>query len=589
MGADEHRKRGGPLASPAGTAGERAGQELERGETLYRALARNLPNVAVFVFDHDLRVLVAEGEALTKHRLRETNVHGKLLEEVLEQDSYELLAPSWRAALAGERTELDYTLPDASVDFRVTSRPLRDEESGDIWAGLALTHDISDLRRTEHKLRVETEHLARVAQHDTLTGLANRALFGDRVSHALARAVRDRSSLALMFVDIDRFKSFNDGLGHDTGDHVLRETAARLRASVREVDTVARLAGDEFAVLLEGIKLEGDVMASVERIFASFAEPLPLTGPELFVTASVGIALGPADGGSAESLLSAADTAMYRAKAQGGNAHRFYSRGMELRRLERLELESALRSALKRDEFVLHYQPMVGPRSGAVVSVEALIRWCHPERGLVFPGEFIPLAEQSGLIALIGEWVLHRACRQVQAWREEGLPPFRLAVNIARRELRSDISRLVRCVVPETGLLPADLELEITERDLGDDDAIAEAVLADLRRLGVRIAIDDFGTGYSSLSRLQSFPVDTLKVDRMFVQDVEQGGAIALSMVALGHSLGLEVVAEGVETSLQYARLSEAGCDAAAGFLIAPPLPPGDMRQWLLERERSTA
>jgi diguanylate cyclase (GGDEF)-like protein len=583
---EEQAQRSGPLASAASRGSEGADEERHRGEDLYRALARDLPNVAVFVFDHDLRVLVAEGEALTRHRLRHTSVVGRLLEEVLPREGYETLAPSWRAALAGGRTEFEYAPRETDRSFWVTTRPLRGE-TGEVWAGLTLTQDITHLRRTELELRAQTEYLAELAQYDALTSLANRALFRDRLSHALARAARDRRLIALMFIDLDRFKAFNDVLGHDGGDAVLRATAARLKASVREVDTVARLAGDEFAVLLEGIERKEDVMPTFERISAAFEQPLPLAGRDLFVTASIGIALGPEDGATPESLLVAADTAMYRAKARGGNAHRFFSPDMELKRLELLELESALHRALTREEFVLHYQPTVDLRSGDVVSVEALIRWYHPKRGLLPPGEFVSVAERSGLITGMSEWVLQRACAQVRAWRDDGLPEFRVAVNISHRDLRTGMSRLVRRVLAESGLPAGALELEITERDLGEEPAIAETALAEVKELGVRVAIDDFGTGYSSLSRLQDLPVDVLKIDRSFVQSPEHDAATVLSIVALGHSFGLEVLGEGVETPGQYVRLREADCDAAMGFLIAPPLPPEHLRRWLLETHRS--
>ena len=322
MRHDEPREGEGPLISVADERSPTAGDELARSQDLYRELARHLPNVAVFVFDLDLRVLVAEGEALTRHRLRETKLHGRLLEEVLESDSYEALAPAFRAALAGERVEFEYAVPHTGRSFWVSAVPLRDEEGGRIWAGLTLTQDITDLRQTERELIGQTKR----AQHDELTGLPNRALFRDRLNHALAQAVRHRRPLAVMFVDLDRFKAFNDMLGHDAGDHVLQAIAKRLQASVREADTVARLAGDEFILLLEGLGRDEDFAVAAERVAACFEQPLSVAGRDLVVSASIGVAIAPADGDSAETLLAAADTAMYRVKTQHASIHRISSR-----------------------------------------------------------------------------------------------------------------------------------------------------------------------------------------------------------------------------------------------------------------------
>lgn len=468
-----------------------------------------------------------------------------------------------------------------------TVAPVRDEESA-IWGALAVTQDVSNERRAQRELREQTERLEQRAKFDDLTGLFTRAYFRDRLEHAIARAARDGQVLAVMFVDIDHFKTVNDTLGHEAGDLLLRTVAVRLKEAVRESDTVGRLetvgrlAGDEFTVLLEGIDREVDVATVAERISAALRDPMAVEGSEPKVTASIGIALGPVTGDTGSSLLAAADTAMYRAKAQGGNTHRFFSPDMERKVAERRRLHLALHEAVKQTQFELHYQPTLDLANDQVISVEALVRWMHPERGLILPAEFIHAAEASGLMSSLTEWVMSTACRQAVEWRRQGLPDFRIAVNASSRQLQGDLDELVARVLAETGLPSADLELEVTERFLGEDDPAAEAMLGKLEALGVRIAIDDFGTGSSSLSRLRTLPANVLKIDRTFVQEVDDAGAIAPSIVALGHNLGMQVVGEGVETPGQRVGLADAGCDAAAGYLFAPPLKADELARWVL-------
>jgi diguanylate cyclase (GGDEF)-like protein len=543
-------------------------ETLRCGEELYRRLMQQLPNVAVFVFDDDLRLLVAEGEALTHQGLRDSDVEGKLMSDVLVEGTFSKLESHYRAALAGERHQLERPSPVGDDD-------------GKVWAGLTMAQDITDLQTTERDLRARTEKLEQLSQRDDLTGLANRVRFRDRLEHALARAARDATKLAVVFLDLDGFKQINDTLGHEAGDVLLRTVAERVGGAVRGIDTVARLGGDEFAVLLEGMTEHEEVVFAVERLFSSLRHPIALAAQEVFPRASAGIAVWPRDAQSAQGLLAAADLAMYRVKDSGGDGYRFFDVAMHERALKRVSIEAELHRALERDELLLHYQPAVDLHTGRVVSVEALVRWQHPERGLMPPDDFIPIAEHSGLSEQVTAWVLERASRQLRAWRNAGLGGFRVAVNASTRDVRGGLSVLVREILAGAGL-PADaLEIEITKRLLGETDHVHDTMLRQLKELGVHITLDDFGTGWSSLARLHAFPVDILKIDRSFTVALDQVGAIARSIIGLGHNLGLRVVAEGVETITQLDRLRDASCHDASGFLVCPPRPAEALTAWL--------
>jgi diguanylate cyclase (GGDEF)-like protein/PAS domain S-box-containing protein len=567
-----------PGLNPHGAVDE----TLRRGEELYRLLGEQLPNVAVLVFDPDLRVLVAVGEALTNHGVRERDVEGRSLREVMDADTYRELEELYSAALRGERRQVEHVSPGGRC-FRVFGKPMV-ERDGSVWAGLALAQDITDLRAVENDLRVNSQRLTELSQHDDLTKLANRLLFRDRLEHALSRARRTGTQVAVIYLDVDRFKTVNDTLGHQAGDRLLQVIAGVLRSSVREIDTVARLGGDEFAVLVEELRTESEASTALQRIFSALSSPVVLGGTELLISVSIGVALGPRDGTSWDALLAAADRAMYHAKADGGRRHRFYDPAMRERARERLATEAALHHAVRRDELVLHYQPALDLSSGEVTSLEALVRWNHPERGLLAPAEFIPLAEEIGLAAEITEWVVHGVCTQIKAWRDAGQPPLRVAINSCSRELSGGLCALIKRELADAGLSGDALEIEITERFLGHDDDVRDSMLAELRDLGVRITLDDFGTGYSSLARLRAFPVDVLKIDRMFIDELPEKDAIAGSVINLARNLGLHVVAEGVENQGQFAWLKRSGCDAAAGYLLCPPRTPGDLTAWLAQR-----
>lgn len=415
------------------------------------------------------------------------------------------------------------------------------------------------------------------ASHDALTGLPNRLLFNDHLSLALASAQQYGELLAVIFLDLDRFKTINDTLGHVTGDHLLQVAAQRLKSCLRGGDTVARWGGDEFTLLFPKLSCSEEAIKIAQRILNVFNDPFILEGKEFHVKASLGIALAPYDGEDAETLLKNADAAMYRVKQHGKNNFQVYSPAINTKALEQLTLENNLHKALDRREFLLHYQPQVDLKTGQILAVEALVRWNHPILGLVPPNNFIPLAEETGLICAIGEWVLHTACAQNKAWQQMGMPPLRMAVNLSARQFQQqDLVSMVEKILQETGLEPQYLELEITESIAIKDTKLTIDVLNKLRNMGISVSMDDFGTGYSSLSSLIGFPFHTLKIDRSFIYDALSNSSkaeIVKAIVTLGHTLNLQVVAEGVEDAEQVEFLRSIECDSMQGYFFSRPLP----------------
>lgn len=492
-----------------------------------------------------------------------------------------------RALVAGEKvTELAHriVLPDGSIRHVRIHCDRRLDDHGHACGVHGTIQDISESKQVEERIR-------NLAYFDGLTQLPNRHYFIENVTKALHLAKRHGRVLGVLSMDLDQFKRINDTLGHSIGDRLLQSVSLRLREGIRAQDTLAlgdgdaslglaRLGGDEFCILLTEISQFHDAARVARRILESLAAPFSLEGNELFVTTSIGIALYPLDGDDPEALIKNADAAMYYAKSQGRNNYQFYGKTMNSRALEKLAMESQLRKAIEREEFELYFQPKLDLRSGRIAGAEALIRWRHPELGMVPPIDFIPLAEESGLIVPIGEWVLRAACEQSKRWQLAGLPPVPIAVNIASPHFRhSGLLPTVARVLHETGLAPECVEVEVTESMLMDDLETTLATLHKLKDMGLRLAIDDFGTGYSSLAYLKRFPLDALKVDRSFVKDTPgaaDDAAITSAIIAMAHSLKLEVVAEGVETEAQLEFLRNLGCEYVQGYLISRPVPAAD-------------
>jgi diguanylate cyclase (GGDEF)-like protein len=435
----------------------------------------------------------------------------------------------------------------------------------------------------EHERAAQEERIRHQAYHDALTGLPNRASFTEHLDEAVRRAKRAGWPLALLFLDLDLFKRVNDSLGHDAGDRLLRVAAERIRRAVREADMLFRMGGDEFTVLLEDLRGPEEAAMVAGRVLEGIAEPLQLQHHELAVTASIGIALYPRDDLVGERLVKAADTAMYRAKELGRNRYAFFAREMNERVESQITLEAALRRALKNDEFVLHFQPRISAATGRAVGAEALLRWKHPEWGLVEPARFVPLLEETGMVVPVGAWVLAEACRQAKAWQAAGLASLRVSVNLSSRQFRSEaLFDAVTEALRLSNLAPSMLELELTESLLIDNVDHAMAVMGKLKAIGTAISIDDFGTGYSSLAYLKRFPIDSLKIDRAFVRDIAtspKDAAIVKTISALARSLGIGLIAEGVEEPWQVAFLRAQHCTEMQGYLFSRALPAAELAE----------
>ncbi len=457
--------------------------------------------------------------------------------------------------------------------------------SGEIVYFVATFSDITERKRAE-------DNILHQAYHDALTNLPNRVLFKDRLEQSLAFARRlKHRKVAVLFIDLDRFKLVNDSLGHAVGDQLLQRVAQRLSEVGRQSDTLARLGGDEFTFLLPDVDHVEEATVVADKVLAALKQPFVIGGRDIFVSASIGISMYPDDGADVETLMKHADTAMYRVKKQGRNGFHIYTSALDQHSQRRLELESQLHTALERQQLVLHYQPQFDLVEGRIRGVEALIRWQHPELGMISPAEFIPLAEESGLIVPIGAWVLETACRQAHAWKEAGFPDLVMSVNLSVRQFfGEDIVRQVMQAIDDYRLAAHVLELEITESVAMEDVPYTIRTLESLAASGLRLAIDDFGTGYSSLSQLRKMPVGILKIDRSFVQDITTNpddAAIVNAVITMAHRLGLKVIAEGVESQAQLAHLREQQCDFAQGFLFSRPLPVAELEALLREKDFS--
>ncbi len=462
------------------------------------------------------------------------------------------------------------------IDFTLSKFYVEDECYFSI-----ILRDITEQKRYEEKIRYQ-------AFYDSLTGLPNRLLLKERINVEIARAKRTKEKLGVMYLDLDRFKLINDTLGHDVGDKLLKEIANRMKSCVREQDTVARLGGDEFVILLPSIGREEFVGKIAKKILDSIRQPVIIDTNELYLTISIGVTIFPDDGQNDETLLTNADVAMYRAKEKGKNNFQLYTPALNAKALERLALENSMRRALEYNEFVVYYQPKVNTKTEQVIGMEALVRWQHPKWGLVPPVKFIPLAEETGLIVPIGEWVLRTACAHTKALHNAGLPPLSIAVNLSARQFElQDLTKMVSKVLSDTGLEPEYLELEITESVAMHNVEYSVKVINELRAMGVKFSIDDFGTGYSSLSKLNSFAVNKLKIDKSFVGKIDgqkDNSIIASTVLALGKSLQLSIVAEGVENEAQVNFLKENNCDEMQGYFYGRPMPMDNFLEFYNER-----
>ncbi|MDP6184411.1 MAG: EAL domain-containing protein [Gammaproteobacteria bacterium] len=436
--------------------------------------------------------------------------------------------------------------------------------------------------------KLSDRHLRYLSHHDKLTGLANRELFKDRLAQAVARAERSGNLVALLFLDLDRSKSINDMLGHLAADKLLVAVAERLKTCVRNVDTIARLGGDEFTIVLEDVATPFDAELVCRKVVGALEDPLEIEGQEIYATASIGVTFFPTDATEVTGLIRNADVAMYRAKEDGRNKYHLFTADLNARAVERLSIETALRHALDREELFLCYQPKVNLQTGRVLGVEALVRWQHPHRGIVSPDEFVPVAEETGLIVPVGEWVLRQACEDALRWSRSGVEDVNVAVNLSARQFRQgDLLKTVDNIFCELSFDPNRLELEITESLLMDDTEASEVALYDLKAFGLSIYLDDFGTGYSSLAYLKKFPIDGLKIDRSFIRDIPgdvDDEAITRAIVALSQAQRLKVVAEGVETRAQLDFLNLEGCDEVQGYLFSKPLTYDRLVEWIRAR-----
>jgi diguanylate cyclase (GGDEF)-like protein/PAS domain S-box-containing protein len=536
------------------------------------------------------------------HDAPDTSMQGEGFLDILHPEDQDRVRAAYERAIAnGDPFAIEHRIVHSSGQTRHVHQQVEVVEYDAAGRAVQLAGAVHDITRRKDS----EEQIRRLAYFDTLTGLPNRLLFTEQLQKALADAQRQNSQVAVLFVDLDHFKRVNDTLGHSAGDELLRVVSTRLTQSVRPLDsisrapaetdgnTIARLGGDEFIVMLNELNDAADAGVVARRLVAALNEPVTVQGTEFYVSASVGIAMYPYDGADIDTLLMNADTAMYRAKEAGRGGFQFYDRSMNARALERLVMETMLRRALERNEFVLHYQPRVSLATGRVVGAEALIRWQHPERGLVTPREFISLAEETSLVIPIGEWALGEVCRQAMTWQAAGLALVPVAVNLASTHLRErNLPDLVARMLTQHGLAANFLEIEVTESVLMADPELSVATARRLNDMGVRLSIDDFGTGYSSLSYLKRLPISALKIDQSFVRDIvsdPDDAAIISAIIAMAQTLKMKVVAEGVETEAQRGFLKAHGCDEYQGYLKSHPLQASEFAHMLEHSHRTVA
>lgn len=553
---------------------------IEKNDTFLNALlfyspsimyVKNLQGDVVLASERYKQLVDADHEPVAGSMADE--LHLENATEVLWDGDQQVLKES----IESVESEIELKHRDGTIHTYLMAKFLLRDDSQQVLGVCTVCTDITERKQAEDVLRQQQSRLNYMAFHDSLTGLPNRSLFYDRIHHGISRAKRSNNKLVLMLLDLDRFKNINDSLGHDAGDLLLKALAQRLYEGIRDMDTVARLGGDEFVIVLEDILDMEDVNYIANKLLLNLSRPINILGHEIATTVSIGVSVFPQDGETTDELLKHADIAMYKAKEDGKNKFQYYTAGMNATAVNFLLLENDLRRAIEQDQLTLYFQPQIDLHTGSLVGVEALVRWLHPSRGLISPAHFIPLAEETGLIVPLGEWVIRAACLQQKKWLEGGKYTGRIAVNLSARQFRQQhFAECIAEILMETQLPAQYLELEITETLAMEHASETINMLKLLNQMGLSLAIDDFGTGYSSLAYLKRFPIHKLKIDRGFISDIYQDqndAAIAKSIIGLAHNMMLNVVAEGVENDTQAEWLRQQGCDQAQGFLFSHPLP----------------
>lgn len=556
---------------------------IKSTEEQLQLIARAFENTsdAVIILDPQFKILKINQAYIQTTGCREEETLGYIFRPVTEKGfdtKLEILIKEALLATGHWQGELWQRHKNGSLFPVSVHLDVVKDTKGNVTHHVCIMSDITFVKQAEEKLR-------NLANFDQLTGLPNRNLFHDRLEHALNLAQRDKHKVALLFLDLDRFKNINDSLGHAAGDQLLKDVAVRVKSTLREVDSISRLGGDEFTIIIEGINTLKEITTVAEKLLQKLNNPFNLSGTEVVVTPSVGISLFPDDGDDCETLLKCADTAMYHAKREGRNNFQFFADEMNHQVVERLNLETEMRRALERNEFIVHYQPKFATSNSKIMGLEALVRWEHPDKGMISPGKFIPIAEETGLIIQLGHEVLRQACRQASTWLHSGLGGAKVAINLSAHQFRqTDLVEQIKQVLRDENLPPEYLELEITESTLMNNIESAISILLELKQLGLSLSLDDFGTGFSSLSYLKRLPIDALKIDRSFVSDVTEDAddaAIVTTIIDLAHNLNISVIAEGVETEEQFRFLEEKGCQQIQGFLLGRPLPASETEKVL--------
>lgn len=565
------------------TARKQMEDELKRSEEKYRIIAENTSDIiSIINLDGEFLYLSPSHKRVWEHTVPDEEIHN-LFEWIVEDDR-DIFAYAIQHAFS---TRKEYM-----VECRINTQrndviwteskinPIMDEE-GNVTKLLLVTRDVTDRKQSE-----ETIH--HLAYHDALTDLPNRRMYVQQLTKEMMQAKRFQSNLAVLFLDLDRFKDVNDSFGHDVGDMLLIEAAKRLQACLKPGDVVARLGGDEFTIMQNQLQDRSEATALAEQIMYQLQRPFELDGHIFNVSCSIGIALYPQDGDNPEDLLKRADTALYTVKSRGKNGYDFFDPTMEAKSLERILMENEMRKAIEQEQFQIYYQPKIDIATSAMTGMEALVRWVHPELGIIPPNRFIPIAEETGMILALGEWILKQACKQNKIWHDQGYT-LKVSVNLSARQIyQKDLVEMIKEILQETNLSPNWLELEITESIFVKMEE-ATAVLQQIRDIGIQISIDDFGTGYSSFSYIKSLPVDTIKIDASFIRDIhhnQESQAIVRAIVTIAQSLNMNVIAEGIELHDQVVALKENGCDHGQGYLFSKPLPTDDFDQFLRQEQQ---